>query len=185
MMPVRGRFTVVGPNAKRMKKLTLIFLSLIIHSVSYSQSYSDLMTDSVIHEFIELNKRYLGGRKLDSKIIDWQKCDLFKDYKNCVIVDFIQANSDSIITDKLLSEFQTLYQSIDENKPDSFPILSDKQKKGKYDQVSVPLISSDGKTAIIKVRYWCGDECGSGGILIFKKNKNKWTKVGKRSTWIS
>lgn len=167
--------------------LQLIVLTLLICAISINaQTYSDLTTDKEIHSFIKLNKKYLGRNKLDNKIIDWQFCELYKDSQNCLMNHFVQKDSDTLLTTEILSHLQVGFKGLKQGSIVSFQTLKAKSGQKKYYRISIPIFSLDGKLAIIKISYWCGDECGSGGILIFKRiGVNKWEKVDMRNTWVS
>lgn len=167
------------------KKLLLSLLIIVCFAgVSFSQTYSNLTTDNEVHSFIKLNKRVFKKNRIDSRILDWSKCNLFEDPNNCWRGDFLQTENDSIISGHYLNNFQTIYNSLNINQK-LFLNFSDRQEKNQYTRISIPLISSDGTIAIVKISHWCGDECGSGGILVFKRIRNKWIKVDYRCTWIS
>jgi hypothetical protein len=51
--------------------------------------------------------------------------------------------------------------------------------------ISLPILSSDNKTAVMQINNYCGMLCGEGVVYIFKKADGKW-KVAKRiEKWIS
>ena len=171
-----------------MKKIPqIMILTLLSFSISINaQTYSDLTTDKEIHSFIDLNKKYFGRNKLDNKIIDWQFCELYKDSQNCLLGNFVQKDFDTLLTTDILSDFQVGFKGLKQGSLVSFQNLKPKSDQKKYYRISIPIFSLDGNLAIIKISYWCGDECGSGGILIFKRvGINKWEKVDMRNTWVS
>ena len=92
---------------------------------------------------------------------------------------------DSIISKALISEFQNQFIAIRKESPQFFSFLKNQANKKKFSFVSIPLISSDGNTAVIKYGSWCGNECGSGGIKVYKKIKAKWKQVDYRCIWMS
>lgn len=51
--------------------------------------------------------------------------------------------------------------------------------------VSMPILSTDNKTAVIQIENNCGMLCGSGSIYIFKKINGKWTVIKEIERWIS
>lgn len=151
-----------------------------------AQTYSDQNSDREIHLFIELNKKYFGRNNLDNKILNWNYCELYFDSKNCWIGDNIQKDSDNLITNECIADFQLRFKGLKQDSIESFRNLKERSDRKKYYRVSIPIISTDGNLAIIKISFWCGDECGSGGIMIFKKvGINKWKMVDMRNTWVS
>ncbi len=48
-----------------------------------------------------------------------------------------------------------------------------------------PILSSDGKIAIVSIDLVCFGLCGEGWTLILHYNNGKWTKIGKVLGWIS
>ncbi|MBA5630116.1 hypothetical protein [Moheibacter lacus] len=51
--------------------------------------------------------------------------------------------------------------------------------------ISMPILSSDGNTAIIQIDINCGVLCGSGNTLLFKKINGKWKLIDQNMSWIS
>ena len=143
------------------------------------------ISNNEIQDFIEKNIKELGGSKLDRRILEWKPCDLFKDLNNCITNEFIQDKIDTLITNDILLDLQSNFQAINKNKPSTFKLLKNRVKKKTYYRVSIPLISDIQKIAITKISYQCGNECGSGGILIFTEHDGTWTKADKRCKWIN
>jgi hypothetical protein len=173
------------PNVMRTKKLSILicifgFLPILLFAQNYSKQTSDLK----IIEFIKDNKHLIGGNKLDNAIIPWDSCNFYKDFNECWLGDFIQTKSDTIITDNILELLQKEFDSID-NKTKAFNEFKNKQSKKRFFNISIPIIIESKNIAVVKFSYWCGDECGSGGILIFRFENGKWRKIDNRCTWIS
>jgi hypothetical protein len=55
--------------------------------------------------------------------------------------------------------------------------VKQKYKKKYVRYFSVPIISRNGKFAIVKYEDLCGEDCGSGAILVMEKIKNKWIVI--------
>ena len=165
-----------------MMKLFLLLTVLTIHFSSFGQTYTDAMSDDEIHSFL---RKTIKIKNTDSEILEWKRCDLFKELNNCNFGEFLQKENDNLINDSTLLDIQEKYKSIEKKQAKYFQILKEKKKKKKYSRVSIPIISNDGKIAIIKVMDWCGDECGSGGILIYYKVKGTWNKIDFRCTWMN
>lgn len=166
---------------------TFIILCLLLTSSLRAQTYSEIISDDKIQDFVKLNQKHLGKKKLGNQVLYWNQCDLFKDLNNCFLSQFIQNENDPIITEKVLKELQTQFSSLTKNSPTTFSFLKSKSnKRTKFSSVSIPLIVNDESLAIIKKSIWCGNKCGGGGILIFKKDENQiWKRIDYRSTWIN
>jgi len=54
-----------------------------------------------------------------------------------------------------------------------------------YYSISLPILSSDNKTAVMLINNYCGMLCGSGTVYIFKKVDGKWKVVEQIEKWIS
>lgn len=169
---------------KTAKYILVLGLMIISHNLN-AQSYSDKLADTDVIEFIKVNKNLLGGNRLDSEIIKWDRCDLYKDLDNCWLGNYIQNVSDTIITASVLRSIQENFQSLHQDRIERFNEFKDKSNRKNFYRISVPIITNDGTIAIIKILHYCGNDCGSGGVLIFKRIDNKWIKVAYRSSWIS
>jgi hypothetical protein len=51
--------------------------------------------------------------------------------------------------------------------------------------ISLPILSSDNKTAVMQIETHCGGLCGDGCLYVFKKINGKWTVAKKILRWIS
>ena len=86
--------------------------------------------------FIKLNKKYFGMNKLDNKIIDWQFCELYKDSPNCLLGHFLQKDSDTLLTNEILSDFQVGFKGLKQGSIVSFQNLKEKSDQKKYYRIS-------------------------------------------------
>ena len=59
------------------------------------------------------------------------------------------------------------------------------RKKRPLAFISIPVISLDREKAIVYCYYVCGNLCGEGGTLYFKKENNKWILTNYIHRWIS
>jgi hypothetical protein len=158
--------------------IIILFLIFDFKTNVESQVYSDSLSDSLVNDFIKQNRKYLGGSMIDAHILKWDNCNLYYDFKVCIKNEFVKLDTDKIITDSLLTDFQSKFQSL--KHVDLFVDYKNKTGNKKFCKISIPLISSNGKYAIIKYGYFCGDECGYGGIFLFEKRKNRWIKIDYR-----
>lgn len=168
-----------------MKKPVLaIIVSILSLSSCYSQTYSSSVSDVAIQKFIEANRKSLGKGKLSNTIYNWDPCYFTNDPKNCLIHSFIQNKNDSIINSEILKEIQNQFTKLN-LEARSFDFLKSKSPRKSNYMISVPLFADQDRFAIIVRSNSCGNECGGGGVLIFKKNENeKWEQVDYRLTWL-
>lgn len=52
-------------------------------------------------------------------------------------------------------------------------------------RISIPLFTHDMNTCIIYIGHHCGGLCGEGSIMIFRRQKNKWTLYKTVAYWVS
>lgn len=52
-----------------------------------------------------------------------------------------------------------------------------------YYEVAKPLMSRDGKTAIVYTAFQCGAKCGNGGATLFQWKNEKWVAVKNIYSW--
>ncbi|MGL4596132.1 MAG: hypothetical protein ACRCYO_01310 [Bacteroidia bacterium] len=57
-----------------------------------------------------------------------------------------------------------------------------KHKTGYY-EVSKPIFSKDGKTAIVYVSFQCGVNCGNGGASVYRWKNDKWVLEKNLFSW--
>ena len=60
-----------------------------------------------------------------------------------------------------------------------------KNKRKPVAYISFPLISTDGKKAIVYGSYICGGLCGSGGIFYLEKINGKWKMMEYERRWVA
>ncbi|TND09620.1 MAG: hypothetical protein FD123_977 [Bacteroidetes bacterium] len=56
--------------------------------------------------------------------------------------------------------------------------------KAGYYEISTPVFSRDGKTAILYMAYHCGTTCGHGGASLYRFENGKWKEVRSLFAWI-
>ncbi len=52
-----------------------------------------------------------------------------------------------------------------------------------YYEVSAPVFSKDGKTAIVYVGFQCGASCGNGGATVYRFENGQWKPVKNLFSW--
>jgi len=164
-----------------MKALRYILLTLffsVISILSYAQSYSTIMTDEEIHLFINATKAEFGGHPILSEIKDWNYESLSFIKRKPAPNQPATAKNDTVFTESVIADLDKAYNSIIKTAED-FSIFHYQNKTKDRCQISIPLITSDKKTAIIEVENWYhkGIETGSGGIMVFRKVNNSWKKI--------
>ncbi len=158
---------------------------MLLHfSAGFCQTYSDIVPDKEIIDFIEQNEKVLGKRILSPEIYSWSVCELIENKNDCWIDAYLMKQNDTILTKQDLEYFNKQNDSFIIKKQDKFEHIDDKFPKH-FNYISIPLSSEDKSLAVIKIGHFCGDECGSGGILIFRFIKGKWEKIDFRNTWLS
>ena len=170
---------------KKLKTHTHLTAFILAISLSYAQQDSSIVSNKDIKQFIQSQKGELSYGNLDARILNWTDCDLFLIQDKCWIGDFIRKDADTLITEEDLLCFQWQHKALASSKVSVFPFLKERNPQKPHSQTSIPLFSQNRKLAIIKVSYWCGDECGSGGIRIFKKIGKKWKFIEERCGWTS
>ncbi len=97
-----------------------------------------------------------------------------------------QWNSEILSGSAILLTNKEIYDTISSYSPKDFWEAFHRKYKTNLSFLTKPLFSLSGNYAIIEYSYFCGSLCGWGGILILKKERNKWIviKTGIES-WIS
>jgi hypothetical protein len=170
------------------KKIVLISLFLIIVFSAKAQKYNDIVSDSIINEFVNF---YLDGsmnevgslykekhpfinnssnifdvKKLESQLNDWNS-----------IFENDEVNIDSLFTieDKLFLIKQELTRKkFSWNLEHKFFEFKDLELGKNYFRLSMPLFSKSKNIVIIRRNLECGHDCGDSWIIICKKKNNTW-----------
>lgn len=58
------------------------------------------------------------------------------------------------------------------------------EHKAGYYEISTPVFSRDGKTAVVYMAYLCGVTCGHGGASLYRYENGKWNEVRSLFSWI-
>lgn len=168
----------------RKRHIALLISILFLVGFSFYAYKSENEKYEVVNEIIKDNNFYFD--KICSKSI---KID--------VSIDNIPEFS---LIDKLAINVQNLTQSTYEFKPNKLQYFDSRANKTKYTkiapdcsiendflyEISMPVLSLDKKTAIIKIVENCN--CllgGQGGTYLYKKINGKWKRIKSFNNWIS
>ena len=125
-----------------MMKLFLLLTVLTIHFSSFGQIYTDAMSDDEIHSFL---RKTIKIKNTDSEILEWKRCDLFKELNNCNFGEFLQKENDNLINDSILLDIQEKYKSIEKKQARYFQILKEKKKRKSIQEYQFQLYQTMGK----------------------------------------
>jgi hypothetical protein len=110
------------------------------------------------------------------------------------IVDFAIWDKISVQTQKVSNRFYEVRENAIQFFPDSdskSPVVSKLESNCEMDnkfvyKVSLPIVSSDGQTVLIKITQDCNCGLGGqGGEYLFKKIDGKWKITNRFNVWIS
>ncbi len=166
-----------------MRKIGLISLGLLI-------LYYCLTFTSVDRKYEILNEIIKDNNfRLDTI------CDQFDEvvFFDNNIVDFGVWDKPSVQTQKLTNKLYDIrentirYFSIGDDKPLVSVLEPDCNTEHKFlYRISLPVVSSDGKTALVKITEDCNCGLGGqGGEYLFKKIDGKWQMTNQFNSWIS
>ena len=190
-------------------KKTLFTILFLTCSVSFSQIKNDLteIIEIIVTDYksdtINVYHRFKNFRLLsdldrlksdkDSKIHEKYDSELDSNGINInweIEVAEMYDDSVTVNIERLKVKFFPSITFIDkkENKRIKryFKTKYEKNKRKKpIAYISVPLISTDGKKAIVYGSYICGSLCGSGGVFHLEKINGKWKIADYVIRWIS
>ena len=171
---------------------------LMFCKLGYCQTYSSTISDNDIYNFLSWLKSQKEFRTKESafnnKVLSWKE-------ENFHLLDstdkYPQFNFDYIFkskegTDTIFREHdrEYLYKQFISIKDTvlrhPFTSNSGYDIDSPKHSVSIPLFSLKKDYVIIKLSYYCGNECGYGGYNVYKRLKrNKWKYVTTVNGWIS
>ncbi len=193
-----------------LKKITLISTLLFNFTFLIGQTYSSIISDKEIYDFLNWmtkNDRKYGDepkfkrKQIDFLILPWDTC-------NFVIKDSAVFNNPNFVSDHFYlfyknSRTDLLLQQQDRefifkqfteikdtiwHKPfsNSKLLINKDQKKPNRYYYSIPLFSVDKKYVIIHRQYYCGNLCAYGGYYVYQRlDEKKWEYVTAVHSWIS
>lgn len=183
-------------------KIKLLFI--LTFSLAYGQTYSSILKDSIILNFVnwEINKSgNFSGKKIEIFKKITKKISKY-DATNFILPDSLQNsiwlhwyvfdkryNIDTIFTQKeksyIIEQFISLKDTNWHHHIKKSIIKNWKNPIGTY-TYGIPLFTSDEKYVLIEKSYYCGNLCASGGIFLYKKvSKNNWTLLVVLNQWSS
>ncbi len=190
-------------NHISMKKLLLLLLFLNV-SVVFSQTDKDIseIIQLVINEYksdtISVYFRFKNDRLKsdleitksihDRKIYEVHNGDF--DYYVENIAPRVDDDSVTVRMEKIKLTY-SIQQKITKktnNKRVRRFVKSDFKKSKRntpFAFISIPLVSTDTKKAIVYGSYYCGGLWGSGGVFFFEKINKVWTFINYEQRWVS
>jgi len=185
-----------------MKKLLFVIL-ISIHYSSNSQTYSSIINDEEISNFLNCvtihDKKYSEEnnserKKISNKILKWHSENFINNdedpYENEIFL-YHEKNDLDLIFNKddqefIYKQFVSIKDSIWHTRFSKSKLLSKKNKTNNYYAYSVPLFSIDKKKVIFYRVFHCGNECAYGEYYIYSKiNKNDWILIKSVNSWQS
>ena len=166
-----------------MKKKIIVICVLLI-SIYYIFTYpSSDEKYVVLNEIIEDNNLVFHKICVDTKEVPILKSNLS---------DFSFFNQLSVFTQKILQSstiepHKIEYYIKEDNNPHYSKIILNCEKEYEFVyKISLPILSSDKKTALVGFTEDCNCMLGGhGGVYVYKKINDKWKKVNSYHTWIS
>ena len=193
---------------KMIARMLIIVLCVSGWNSVSSQTYSILISDKVIHDFFiklskDLPKEII---QLNKEIMDWNEKDLYGEQdtlyqmgeltKGIMEIDSVKL----FFTQKDLKYVEKQYNNLEDDYwyPEDFRrfeiidtngmnrILNHsysgkKMGKNYAYRFSIPLFSLNQKYAIVQQEYYCGFECSTYCIYMYKRSTDKksWSEVAK------
>jgi hypothetical protein len=188
-----------------MKKIFNLFIVCFLLSFSlnvFSQTYSSIIKDSVIDDFIKAEfikdsnypKRfYHHSKRIYDKPVAWSEADWDNNDINWDSLNFeniffsIRDSLKNHFTKNDIEYFKDQYnnQIIVNWNVRCKKIRFLKKPKSDYYQYTIPLFSKDLKTALFYEYYFCGPVCAYSAIWIYKKDGEKWIRQRYLIGWMS
>lgn len=186
--------------------MRFFILILLIQIPNIFSNKLELDTEKIINLIVEKYEK--NSIKIYNK---FENNDLIKDLENAKSrieiekMESLKSEKDSITMDDIFAfldeEINIEFKGITFNYSDNFKRLKKynskrirKYGKGKYHKtmknlplisISKPIISEDGKFAIVYNVYYCKGLCGSGGIYFLEKTESNWRISEHKTRWIS
>ncbi len=184
-----------------MKKLLLVIL-ISIHYSSNSQTYSSIIDDEEIYNFLnwitihdeKYSEENFKRKKISNKILSWQPENFINNYEDQFENEkflYQEENDLHLVFKKddqqfIYKQFTSLKDSIWHTEFSKSKLISQKNKRTNYYAYSIPLFSIDKKKAVIYCIFYCGDECAYGGYFIYSKiNETDWILIKDINSWQS
>ena len=190
-----------------MKTVTLIFAFVFAEFISVGQTYSSMIKDKEIYEFLDwlaTNEKKLSEEpEGEIKIISYQ----IEPWDSALLLPldmaikyhvkypkrylFNEEHVDTIFSIKeqkyLFKQFTSIKDTIWQRSFDNSKLWDGKeQERENRHYYSVPLYSRDRKYVLICKLYYCGNVCGYIGYYIYKRiDKKMWKGVRALRTRIS
>lgn len=193
------------------RQYILILTFFFICQVSYSQRYSIIVNDEIIHEVIifdidnspkNISDRIFGKKKINRERILWKEA-LISIFNENSIATFeyqfealvqrdrnndLELNHISELFDKediphLREQFENEIENSWKFKAKKGTIK--KNPRNNFYSYSIPLFDREYKTAIIYKEFFCGSLCAYGTVEFYRKDNGKWIHYKSIALWIS
>lgn len=186
-----------------LKDSLLLFLLIMFCLSSFSQKLS---FERAAYTFINEHFKDYNNSKLDLHLAPFTNrvLDLQNDIKNHFTDEkyvYYKVNIDSIFTkedyqylQKQMSYWKDIVQlNIEKLRMDTSKIIisdirsSDEKMFPSFStyQITMPIFSKNHNTVILYVANFCGALCGSGELIIMKKQNNSWKFFRRMPLWVS
>lgn len=195
-----------------MKKLCIYILTIFfVCDISFSQTYSEIVDDEIIHELIifEINNspknrsdRVIGKKRVNSKRILWSNAMIsIIDYKPPVAFEnqieklFKRDNRYNPELTKLMdllsnADINYMKEQFENETEEQWNFKAKKGRisdnpRNKFYTYSVPLFNKEHTIAIIYKEFYCGNLCAAGTVEVYIKKNDKWEHYKSIGLWVS
>lgn len=202
----RGMLKGHSKNIEMRLPLLIIVIGLILSHKAWSQTYSSVIDDGKISEFIqdEIDSKFSYSKKherrwyhfrkrIKKSPTDWNLANWEMRWEQSKIVDF--HNKFFFVIDSLKKYFteadmlflEQQYNAQRINDWSFKPKHCRVKKSYKIDfyEFTIPLFSKDFETAIFYNYYLCGSLCAYSGLWIYKWDGEKWVQDKYLKGWMS
>lgn len=178
----------------------------MLTSVSFGQTYSSIVSDSTILNFmnweIKNGKKYSERnklrmkRKISSETLKFENINFYLpdtihlgdwEYREFIFNRFNKI--DSLFTkteiESIFLQYKAIKDTVWSHKITGANIGLRKFSLNEY-FYSVPIFTNDNKYVLIKKLFYCGNECAYGGIYLYKRiADDQWELVKVLNGWMS
>ena len=189
-------------------RFCLFKVFILAGQLCYSQTYSSVIDDKEIYNFINsiiktdknrINKKAFRKISFSPKIsnhwdsINFVRPNIAEDFQKQVLgeVDYIfMGKQDTLFNSNdrnfMFMQYKSIKDTVWHQSFSRAKFANNKKRNPDRYYFSVPIFSMDNKVAVIYLSNYCGNECGFGGYYIYKQeSKNKWIFITAIGHWIS
>ncbi|MCX2738447.1 hypothetical protein [Pontibacter anaerobius] len=183
-------------------KKTLVILFILYSYLSYGQTYSSIISDSDIEQFVQWEilttpkyseDRKWGKKKLYYKPESWKKAMVhisgpMGDTLSFEIKFYRFLSKDTVFTKEdvafLSQQYEAEKQNVWETKFEGANLV--KSSGRNVHEFTIPLFSIDKSKVMFWKYFYCGSLCAHACVFIYEKvDENNWKLVSKYGCWIS